>query len=276
MNNDSHFFILLENPIDENLNKNSVKIVDRSSNNPYGKTIIEAILQDVDNKNRNGRIYSREACLKMIKSNRIREQLYYRGLKGEAGHPGTHDIERQVKIEPKEVSHRILDIWMEGSYIKGKIMASGPYGRYFEEDVREGEYPAFSFRGIGRTQVINGQQHAIVTTPVTWDRVYYPSHKVAYITKSLNEYTSLYTNSNPNELIMTESKAIPITNSNNIQEFIKDESKRLKRLSECFRMDVEKVKYNKITNTVNISNNEKELIFPLEEYVRDQIKGYIL
>lgn len=273
MNND--YFILLENPIDEDLNRSSIKILDKSNKN--GKTIIEAILQDVDNKNRNGRIYARDRMSQMIRSPRFLEQLHYRGLKGEAGHPSSTETGRQATVDPKLVSHRILDLWMEGSYIKGKVMASGPYGKYFEEDIQEGEYPAFSFRGIGHLQTINGQPHAIVTTPITWDRVYYPSHKVAYMIKTLNESSNNDIDDiNDNELVMTESKAIVITNNQSVEKFIKDESKRLKRLSECFNNhEIKSVEYNKRSNMVKLNMNEKQLLFPLEEYVTNQIINYV-
>lgn len=277
MNEDKHYFIIHESPIDENINKNSTKVVEKYTDNKSGKTVIEAILQDVDNKNRNGRVYEKNKMSNIINCSRFKEQLQYRGLKGEAGHPASKDSNRQATVDPKLVSHRIIELWMEGNYVKGKVEASGPFGQYFEEDIRDGEYPAFSFRGIGSIENINGVPHANIAVPVTWDRVYYPSHKVAYMTKQLNENVNELDNNNSNILIMTESNYIPIESDNEaLNKFIHDESKRLRRLSEVFNMEINKIEYNKFTNTVTIKNNDKKILFPLEEYVSNQIKTYIL
>lgn len=263
MNED--FFIFLENPIPRDINDKNVKIIDNGKNN--NKVKIKAILQDVGNKNRNGRIYTREDMLKIISSPRLLEQLNVYGLKGEAGHPSSKETGRQATIDPTKVSHRITKLYMEGNYIMGEVMASGPYGKYFDEDIREGEFPAFSFRGIGTLEKRGGQNYAKISVPVTWDRVYYPSHKCAYM-QSLTEGVNTELD---NQLIMTESSMIKIENSNKVNEFIKDESKRLKRLSEALDLNVESVTYNKFSNTVTAKSSNSNIIFKLDDYVIKQL-----
>lgn len=269
------YFIFLEAPVSKEINDNYIKILENANNNPAGKTIIRAILQDVGNKNRNGRIYAPEDMKRVITCQRISEQLAAFGLKGEAGHPLSKEPGRQTTIDPAKVSHRIMNLRIEGSYIVGDIMASGPYGRYFEEDIIEGELPAFSFRGVGTIEVRGGLNYAKVTTPVAWDRVYYPSHKCAYMTNTINESVSLDTlteNTDDNFFIMNESQMFKIDYNEKVEKFIKDESKRLKRISESLDMSVNQVQYNNLTNTVTISENTgSKVIFKLEDYVRHQI-----
>ncbi len=254
-------FILLEKPVDENIHKQNVSIIEKAINNKYNKTIVKCILQDLNNKNRNGRVYPKDRAVAMLNCEKIQEQLSYNGLKGEAGHPMTS--------------------YIEGDYIMGEVMASGPYGKYFEEDIVEGEFPAFSFRGIGNIEVVRGIPHAIIADPVTWDRVYYPSHRCAYMTGTINEMTTsinesaIPLNESSNELIMTESKSILIPE--NTFSFIKDESKKIKRISEA--LDVEAVKvinYSKTNNTVTVlSEDGSSFMCTLEHYVAKQIKSYV-
>lgn len=271
-----NLFIFLEAPIDEKLHKETAKIITESTiKNPYGKTIIEAILQDVESLNRNGRVYKKDMMRNLIASDRIQEQLSKKGLKGEAGHPMSAEPGRQTTIKHSNISHKFLDVRLEGQYVIGRIMASGPQGKYFEEDIREGEIPAFSFRGIGCINKVGNVPYADVKIPVTWDRVYYPSHKCAYMTSIVNESTSGVP-LNENTMVFNESVLIPISMNESLNKFIKDESKKLKLLGESLEVIPENIIYNESTRTIKVNNTDRSsMIFKLEDYVHEQISGYI-
>lgn len=249
------------------------KMINESANDPNGLMRIEAVFQDLGKVNRNGRVYTKENMAKMLQTPRLLELLATKSLKGEFGHPSIHDIERQKKVEPTMVCHRILDLRIEGDLIVGKAEQSGPYGAYFKEDVLAGEKIAFSFRGLGEgIKNSNGTMTAVIACPVTWDRVYYPSHKCAYMT-NICESADMTINGN---ILLSESFDDILHESTvfneSLNNFVKEESAKIKRINQAFDEALKFKSYNESTNIVTMVNEGGDKIcFTLDDYVLRQL-----
>ena len=77
---------------------------------------------------------------------------------------------------------------------KNKVKAwykgtNNDYGQQFDDDLRDGEKPAFSLRALGSIQNVNGKAYVKNIKIITWDHVIYPSHKAAYTDRIVSEST---------------------------------------------------------------------------------------
>lgn len=243
-------------------------VMTENTKNPNGLVRIYTTFQDLGVLNRNGRIYTHENMSAQLKTPRMLELLETGGLKGEFGHPATTDSARQCRVDPTMVCHRILDLKIEGNLINGIAEESGPYGQYFRQDVLAGEKIAFSFRGMGEARPgPNGVTIANITFPVTWDRVYYPSHKVAYQT-GLCESADPVKNGN---ILLSESyNDIQINKEENesLKNFIKEESSRLKRINQAFDESLSIKGYDKKREIVTMESVNGDIVrFKLDDFV---------
>lgn len=148
----------------------------------------QGTLQDADVENRNRRIYGKADLFPEITGPRLTELVSTGNAKGEAGHPLSEDLVRQQTIDPKFVCVNYTKIWTEGNLVKAIYKGTNnALGQEFDEDLRSGEKPSFSLRALGGIEMINGKAHVKNIKIITWDRVYYPSHKRAYTEKLLSE-----------------------------------------------------------------------------------------
>lgn len=117
-------------------------------------------LQDMDVKNRNGRIYSKVDLEPQLRDPRLKELLDTGNLCGEAGHPLSDDLTRQQTIDPKLTCVRFLKVWTESNQILGNFQGTNnDYGNTFDQDLRCGIKPAFSLRALGSIEPKNGQAY---------------------------------------------------------------------------------------------------------------------
>lgn len=142
-------------------------------------------LQDC-NPNRNKRLYSESVLTQAITAPRIQELLRTRSLLGEAGHPFSADLSRQMVIDMSRVSHLITELNVpKGGVVRGTCeTAATACGRDFRGLIVENKANvAFSMRGMGGVKRVPGKDLVEVTSPlalVTYDWVTYPSHSNAY------------------------------------------------------------------------------------------------
>ena len=155
----------------------------------------KSCLQTFGARNRNRRLWLSKWMRPMIAAPEVQELIRNGGVPGEAGHPvpATDDVtmERVLTIDPNNISHVIKEfIWVDDNRMDGIIETiddgNGP-GDKFKRNIIQGLPVSFSTRSI-IPQRKNADGTIDQTGPgryVTSDRVFIPSHKEAYIDKSI-------------------------------------------------------------------------------------------
>ena len=149
----------------------------------------ETVLQDTK-PNRNKRIYGEDVLSEAIQASRVQELLRTRTMFGEANHPFTEDLKRQMVIDQTRISHLITDVQApKGGVVRGVIeTAATRCGRDFRGLIVENKSTvAFSMRGMGGVKRVPGKDLLEVTKPLallTYDWVTFPSHQSAYMDSS--------------------------------------------------------------------------------------------
>jgi len=238
------------------------------------KVIAEVILQDMDVKNRNNRYYAESELKPELNSPRLQELIKTGNLKAESGHPMSKDIARQQTIDPNNVCAKILKIWTEGKDIKAHVRGTNnQLGEDFNNDILDGEFPSWSLRALGTIQNTSRGAEVKNIKIITWDRVIYPSHQRAYMTKIVSESANVAGTNvalKPND----PGLIIPITNQSVIN-YIKQESTNLKNVLESFEL-----LYNSIDVVDNgrkvqlIDENGSILVINLESHIQNEIMNY--
>lgn len=253
------------------------KVVGEKNNKPVAEGYLQTDLKD---KNRNGRIYGVEGIKKEVEGSRIQDELIPTGnMKGHDGHPSDPSMAVQQTIDPKLCSVKYLKIWMEGDNVKAQFTGTNNHlGQAFNQDLLDGEKPSFSLRAIGSVVTRGGNVHVENVKIVTWDRVYYPSHKKAYTTKLLTESTGMEANIIENSIDLYNRNGsgilIPVTTSD-IRDLIKHESGNIHRIIESFDVFFDSMSLIENGRSVQLVTKEGDvMIVALENYVTDQIMGY--
>lgn len=236
-----------------------------------GRVVIEAILQDMNVKNRNGRYYSDTELVPQLTCPRTLEFLEANGMPGEAGHPIVKDLGRQQTIDPLRVSHFITKLWRDGNDIKGRVRAArGEAGNIFNDNILDGIKVAFSLRALGT--VMNTKNGAEVKNikVITWDWVYYPSHKRAYQQTICTE-SALFGEQN---ICNSPENGIfePFTNEKVIK-CIK-ESYNFNSILESFGSFYKDIKLISPNKVRLIDESGNMIITTLEDHVSNQIMNY--
>lgn len=155
----------------------------------------KSCLQTFGNRNRNRRLWLSRWMKPMINAPEVQELIREGGVPGEAGHPvpdsGPVTMERILTIDPNRISHVIKEfIWTTDNQLDGIVETiddgNGP-GDKFRRNILQGLPVSFSTRSV-IPQRKNPDGSTDQTGPgryVTSDRVFIPSHKEAYIDKSI-------------------------------------------------------------------------------------------
>lgn len=152
-------------------------------------------LQTFGNRNRNRRLWFSKWMRMMLAATEVQELLREGGVPGENGHPvppsGEVTMERILTIDPNNISHVIKSFdWVGENTLNGVVETiddgNGP-GDKFKRHIMQGLPVSFSTRSL-IPQRKNPDGSIDQTGPgryVTSDRVFIPSHKEAYIDKSI-------------------------------------------------------------------------------------------
>jgi hypothetical protein len=156
--------------------------------------LIEAVIQEAELPNRNKRKYPKAVIQNALESPFVKEKVRTKSWLGEANHPVTTDINRQLNVDMNNASHVIKKTWWDVAdpyLLIAQIQTAGTTtGRNMAGLILENEMEcSFSMRGLG--DVIKNRDGSVtVKQPmrlVTYDLVGYPSHEKAYQRKIISE-----------------------------------------------------------------------------------------
>lgn len=155
-----------------------------------------ACLQDFGQRNRNGRLWTGKYMQQLLNADHIHELMNEGGWPGENGHPvpdtGAASLERISTIDPNNIPHLIRKLEWEGDRKVFGIIDTiddidGP-GAKFARNIMQGMTPSFSVRALVPQR--KNQNGTIDVMPggrvISYDRVILPSHKAAYMDKSVD------------------------------------------------------------------------------------------
>lgn len=245
------------------------------------RVIAEGILQTADEKNRNGRYYPHEQLFAQIKAPRTVELLQCGYLRGEDGHPLDNSLARQSIIVKDLCCVKYLDLWTEGMNIWARYRGTNnDRGAEFDQDLRDGDKPAFSLRALGTINRSSQLAANVVENVrvITWDSVIYPSHPGAYTQRVLlGESAGVITESADGYKNTREDKSFVIPfNSQEVFNFIQHESGNIKYINDLFDFAYNSISVNEAGTKVSLTDTETGsiMVINLENYVHDQIMDY--
>ena len=237
------------------------------------RVVAEVILQEANEKNRNGRFYDSNELFPQITAPRTQELIKHGELRAENGHPLSKDIQRQSTIDPNNTVAIFLKLWTDGNFIKAHARGTNnEKGEEFNQDLLDGFSPAWSLRALG--SIINTGRGAEVKNPkiITWDRVIYPSHPRAYTQGIVSESSSIVVpNNDPGMLI-------PITN-NQVIDYIKHESANLRQVMETFEIFYDNIELvnERFNPQVKLTSRDGNIyVVNLETYLQNEIQNYCM
>ena len=261
-----------------------------------GKSIAECILQDADEKNRNGRYYSKEELFPQLTAPRTVELLNAGALRAECGHPLSKDLQRQATIDDTKTCARFLKLWTDGNHVMAHAVATNnELGRAFDLDLKEGCKPAWSLRALGSIEQTRRGAEVRNLRLITWDNVIYPSHPGAYTQRVISESALTDTDKKTHlqqlvsESVITGnddyiSKTNAVINTNgylypmyddDVIKFVQQESSNLKFVRECFDFVYSGIQLDEKCGRVLLTTDEGDtLAINLENYIFNELMEY--
>ena len=116
-------------------------------------TFLEGIFMQAENKNKNGRIYTREVLTKAV-DQFVNEQVITGRAVGELNHP------ESPAINLDKVSHRITELKWDGNNVLGKaLILDTPMGQIVKGLVEGGVQLGVSSRGMGSLDFKDGANY---------------------------------------------------------------------------------------------------------------------
>ena len=113
-------------------------------------TFLEGVFMQAENKNKNGRIYTREVLTKAV-DKFVNEQVITGRAVGELNHPDGPSINLD------KVSHRITELKWDGNNVMGKaLILDTPMGQIVKGLVEGGVQLGVSSRGMGSLSMKDG------------------------------------------------------------------------------------------------------------------------
>ena len=113
-------------------------------------TFLEGVFMQAENKNKNGRIYTREVLTSAV-DRCVNEQVITGRAVGELNHP------ESPSINLDKVSHRITELKWDGNNVMGKaLILDTPMGQIVKGLVEGGVQLGVSSRGMGSLTMKNG------------------------------------------------------------------------------------------------------------------------
>lgn len=251
--------------------KNYSTILNESHNSDKNVVKFEAELQEADAPNRNGRIYDRAAIVSALNHYSIKEKLKHKTFYGEASHPLSSDVKRQMYIDQSNISHIVDSVRWEGNHLLGLVeTANTNTGNNMAGLIRQGSDVAFSMRGIG-TAIVKEGSYQRVKSPlyiVSYDWVVIPSHANSYMQHILGEDTQSSINKHMGikDINMTDALEYVSKNSENVHAMVE---------SFGFSTDVEKnMSISEDNSVLTVKQENEGLKIFLENSIRSNLDSY--
>ena len=227
-----------------------------------------AVLQEADEKNRNGRLYPKKVLEEALKAPYIKNMLENNTLYGEAGHPLDMDIKRQASIAQSNIAFLIHEMWWEGNRLMGKCeTANTAIGRDMQGLIEQGSRVAFSLRAQGNFHYDPMLEAKVIDAPlniVTWDWVVNPSHQGAYLQNICEETLSSLIKNNGNktpQMCLTES--VSLYENGMIYEINESVSTEVIDYASCyglkFKTASQHYNFNENDSIVSVSDDKKTM-----------------
>lgn len=188
-----------------NLDQNNVSNIDVYDKNSLFYVTFDTNLQSFDVINRNQRLYKADNIWECIQQEKIQCQLRDGCWFGEFDHPTPEKKDEQLSPEriqnvpPLKRAFKIMNPHITGNLLQGKIQsAQTDIGIGFGKEILAGWKPSFSCRAIASLKLINNKPTVIVRRLITYDAVWYPSHKEAHAisdVKAINKKINMVTES---------------------------------------------------------------------------------
>ena len=139
-------------------------------------TFLEGVFMQAENKNKNGRIYTRQVLQGAV-DRFVNEQVITGRAVGELNHPDGPSINLD------KVSHRITELKWDGNNVMGKaLILNTPMGQIVKGLVEGGVQLGVSSRGMGSLEMKNGSNYVADDFMLnTVDIVQDPSAPNAYV-----------------------------------------------------------------------------------------------
>ena len=154
--------------------------------------------------NRNTKVYPSDVIWNAAQQLPIQEQIKRRCWYGEANHPMSPSIERQLYTNMQNVSHTILSFEREGDIFKGNALTFGAaMGPAMYAAIDQGSIISFSLRGLHKLVRDPNDQRRMLVRDLriyTYDWVQFPSHEDAHMIPA-NESAMMFEKRLPAELI---------------------------------------------------------------------------
>lgn len=136
------------------------------------KLYLTGVMSEANRKNRNGRIYERSDLETIVKQINDAATLN-RHILGETDHPAT------LEVKLANVSHKIVEAWMDGDALKFKSeVLNTPNGQILQSLIQSGISVGVSTRGAGSVNESTGRVSNYRF--ITLDAVAMPSCQNAY------------------------------------------------------------------------------------------------
>nr|DAG94164.1 MAG TPA: Prohead core protein serine protease [Herelleviridae sp.] len=244
-----------------------------------GKVVAEGILQTADEKNRNGRYYSKEELFPQLTAPRTLELLEAGYLRAETGHPLSKDLQRQSTIDDTLTCAKFLKLWTEGNNVWAQFIGTNnQYGKAFNLDLLEGCKPAWSLRALGSIEQTRRGAEVRNLRLITWDQVIYPSHPGAYTQRLVRESKilteSTFVDDDKQNDFSGTSLITPIMNESVIN-FLQAQSANLKFVKECVDFAYSDISVNESGTKVILTTNDGDtMVINMENYVHNELMNY--
>ncbi len=268
-------YVIMESASDP-VKVNNVEV--QKDNSQVSFVRFDTTLQTLGDVNRNKRKYLPSAVVPSLKAPHILELQSKKSWCGEAGHPLSNDKARILTIDPKSISHRITKTSVQGNKIvKGTIetISGTEFGKSMTSAILQGVEPAFSLRAISRLSV-DKDGTSVAATPihiVTYDWVFFPSHKTAYI-DDIRNVECIVNNIDSNKIV--QEGFIANVDNDDILSYLKDQSNNYKIISsvtEATGVNVEMVGDNMSVVMENALGDS--IIVPIEKKITLDIRSYL-
>lgn len=236
-----------------------------------GSVIIDTTLQDGDVPNRNDRVYPTSVIKNGIQGDYVQERLKTKSWFGEAGHPLSQSVQRQLRIEHDNISHRINKVWFEDNLLKGEVETTlTARGNDMKGLAKQGARLAFSLRGFGKvTEKKNNLLY--IRDPLNilcYDWVIHPSHKTAYMNESFTGFDDV-------SVLKEDAYFVPISSSE-VNKFLNESSQTIKSFKNQLDFANPKViGKNKQNDLIYLQEGHRIFACYLEKDLSKEITNYL-